>query len=62
MGIGVRSFIGERVLITGQTGFKGAWLSSWLLADGVEVAGLALAPEEGRPSLYDDLDLANRMA
>jgi nucleoside-diphosphate-sugar epimerase len=30
------------VLVTGHTGFKGAWLSSWLLADGVETAGLAL--------------------
>jgi CDP-glucose 4,6-dehydratase len=57
----VRSFTGERVLITGHTGFKGAWLSSWLLADGVEVAGLALAPESGQPSLYEDLDLAGRM-
>jgi CDP-glucose 4,6-dehydratase len=58
----VRSFKGERVLVTGHTGFKGAWLSSWLLADGVETAGLALAPEPGRPSLYDDLRLAERMA
>lgn len=58
----MRSFKGERVLVTGHTGFKGAWLSSWLLADGVETAGLSLAPESGRPSLYDDLDLAGRMA
>ncbi len=58
----MRSFAGERVLVTGHTGFKGAWLSSWLLADGVEMAGLALAPEPDRPNLYDHLGLAGRMA
>jgi CDP-glucose 4,6-dehydratase len=58
----VRSFAGERVLVTGHTGFKGAWLSSWLLADGAEVAGLALPPEADQPSLYDDLGLDERMA
>src|SRR5207245_11377209 len=52
---------GRRVLVTGHSGFKAAWLSSWLLADGVEVAGVALAPESHRPRLYDDLDLATRM-
>lgn len=57
----VRSYKGERVLVTGHTGFKGAWLCSWLLADGVELAGLSLAPEPGRPSLYHDLQLAGRM-
>ncbi len=36
---------GRRVLITGHTGFKGSWLSLWLLELGAEVHGLALAPE-----------------
>jgi CDP-glucose 4,6-dehydratase len=58
----VRSFKGERVLVTGHTGFKGAWLSTWLLADGVELAGLSLAPQTDRPSLFADLDLDRRMA
>ena len=58
----MRSFKGERVLITGHTGFKGAWLCSRLLADGVETAGLSLAPETDRPSLFEDLDLDRRMA
>jgi CDP-glucose 4,6-dehydratase len=47
---------GVRVLITGHTGFKGAWLAEWLVAQGATVAGLALPPEG--PSLYEDLDLA----
>lgn len=58
----MKSFAGERVLVTGHTGFKGAWLSSWLLDDGVQLAGVALAPESDRPSLFGDLGLADRMA
>lgn len=36
---------GRRVLVTGHTGFKGAWLSLWLERLGARVAGLALEPE-----------------
>jgi CDP-glucose 4,6-dehydratase len=32
---------GRRVLVTGHTGFKGAWLSLWLAALGAEVTGFA---------------------
>ena len=35
---------GKRVLVTGHTGFKGAWLSLWLHRLGADVAGYALAP------------------
>ncbi|MEK9796861.1 MAG: GDP-mannose 4,6-dehydratase [Alphaproteobacteria bacterium] len=38
---------GRRVLITGHTGFKGAWMSAWLDTLGAEVIGFALAPEDG---------------
>ena len=34
---------GRRVLITGHTGFKGAWLSLWLQSLGADVSGLARA-------------------
>ena len=34
---------GERVLITGHTGFKGGWLSLWLQRLGANVAGYALS-------------------
>ncbi|NTW39967.1 MAG: CDP-glucose 4,6-dehydratase [Cellulomonadaceae bacterium] len=37
-------------LVTGHTGFKGAWLTSLLLAQGHRVSGLALDPTAG--SLY----------
>jgi CDP-glucose 4,6-dehydratase len=35
---------GRRVLITGHTGFKGAWMSLWLEGLGAEVTGYALPP------------------
>lgn len=35
---------GQRVFLTGHTGFKGGWLSLWLQALGAEVCGYALAP------------------
>jgi CDP-glucose 4,6-dehydratase len=34
---------GKRVLVTGHTGFKGAWLALWLHRLGADVTGLALA-------------------
>lgn len=46
---------GRRVLVTGHTGFKGAWLALWLTELGAEVTGLALAPEE--PSLFAQIGL-----
>ncbi|HVF75633.1 MAG TPA: CDP-glucose 4,6-dehydratase [Acidimicrobiales bacterium] len=35
----------RRVLVTGHTGFKGAWLALWLEHLGASVTGLALPPE-----------------
>lgn len=39
---------GRRVLITGDTGFKGSWLALWLEHMGAEVYGFALPPEGER--------------
>jgi CDP-glucose 4,6-dehydratase len=42
---------GRRVLVTGHTGFKGAWLCLWLQSLGAEVTGISRdVPTE--PSLY----------
>jgi CDP-glucose 4,6-dehydratase len=41
----------RRVLVTGHTGFKGAWLRLWLERLGAEVHGLALEPPT-TPSLH----------
>lgn len=37
-------FKGKTVLVTGHTGFKGSWLSLWLLELGAKVIGYALDP------------------
>lgn len=46
-------YAGRRVLVTGHTGFKGFWLTTWLLSLDAEVAGLALDP----PSEPDGFDI-----
>lgn len=51
---------GKRVLVTGHTGFKGAWLAEWLLSLGAEVTGYALAPAT-EPALFTQLGLAGRL-
>ena len=43
---------GKRVLLTGHTGFKGAWAAIWLTRMGAQVTGLALAPDQ-TPSLFE---------
>jgi CDP-glucose 4,6-dehydratase len=54
------SFSGKTVLVTGHTGFKGAWLSEWLLMLGARVIGVSLPPNTS-PSLFAQLHLADRM-
>lgn len=46
-----------RYLITGHTGFKGAWLAAMLKAQGHEVVGISLPALE--KSLYKEADLGN---
>lgn len=36
------AFKGKRVLVTGHTGFKGSWLSMWLLELGADVTGYSI--------------------
>jgi len=46
----------KKVLVTGHTGFKGSWLSQWLLLLNAEVFGYALETPT-MPSLFDQLQL-----
>lgn len=51
----------KTVLVTGHTGFKGAWLTQWLLMMGARVYGYALAPPTD-PALFDQLGLAEHIS
>ncbi len=46
----------KTILITGATGFKGAWLSLWLHSLGANVIWYSLAPET-KPNLFSLLEL-----
>jgi CDP-glucose 4,6-dehydratase len=43
---------GKRILVTGHTGFKGAWLSLWLNKLGAKVWGVSLPPPT-QPNLHE---------
>ena len=49
-------FGGKKVFITGNTGFKGSWLSKWLIELGAIVAGYS-DEKLTEPSLYEELQL-----
>lgn len=55
-----QAYSGKTVLVTGHTGFKGAWLCEWLLMLGARVVGIAL-PRNTEPALFDQLGLAERL-
>lgn len=48
-------FVNKKVLLTGHTGFKGAWLLQILARCGAQVTGLALAPQK-KSDLYNQID------
>ncbi len=52
----IKSFKGKKVLVTGHTGFKGTWLSLWLVELGAQVVGYALEPDSS-PSFFKSIDL-----
>lgn len=56
-----RVYAGKTVLITGHTGFKGSWLTAWLLKLGARVVGLSNGiPTD--PAMFEVLGLSNRIA
>lgn len=51
---------GKKVFITGNTGFKGSWLSVWLLNLGAQVYGYSIdIPTE--PSMFKELNLESKI-
>jgi CDP-glucose 4,6-dehydratase len=56
-----KTFNAKTVLITGHTGFKGAWLTAWLKQLGAKVVGISLdLPTE--PSHFEVAHMADGMA
>jgi CDP-glucose 4,6-dehydratase len=51
---------GQRVLVTGHTGFTGGWLALWLRAIGCEVTGLALPPD-AEPNLFSSAHIGDQL-
>lgn len=51
---------GKKVLVTGHTGFKGAWLSAWLSELGAEATGYALDLPT-IPNLFEVAGLSGKM-
>ncbi len=60
MGIG-NTYFGKKVLVTGHTGFKGSWLTAWLLKLGAHVVGLSKdVPTD--PAMFEVLGLRDRIS
>jgi CDP-glucose 4,6-dehydratase len=54
-------FRGKRVLVTGHTGFKGSWLTAWLLKLGARVIGVSNSIPTN-PSMFEELKLHEQIA
>jgi len=53
-------FNGKKVLVTGNTGFKGSWMCAWLTSLGAEVVGVSnRIPTE--PSMFEALGLDKKI-
>lgn len=56
-----QTYAGKTVFLTGHTGFKGSWLTTWLLRMGAKVHGYALNPQP-HELLYNQLSLSGKLA
>lgn len=53
-------YAGKKVLITGHTGFKGTWLTTWLLNLGADVCGISIDIPT-TPSMFNELNLSKKI-
>jgi CDP-glucose 4,6-dehydratase len=62
--VGIKMFANvykdKKVLVTGHTGFKGTWLSTWLLELGAEVCGIS-KDIPSQPSMFEELGLESKI-
>lgn len=54
------TYKGKTVLVTGHTGFKGSWLSTWLLKLGAKVIGIS-DQIPTTPSMFEELGLEDKL-
>jgi CDP-glucose 4,6-dehydratase len=50
----------KKVLVTGHTGFKGSWLTTWLIDLGAEIIGFSLEPPT-HPNLFEVMGLGDKI-
>ena len=55
-----KQYKNKKVLVTGHTGFKGSWLTSWLVLLGAEVIGLSIDIPTN-PSHFNAINLQNKI-
>ena len=55
-----KTFYKKKILITGNTGFKGCWLTLWFLRLGAKVVGISNGVPS-KPSLFEILKLKNKI-
>ena len=55
------AYAGKKVLVTGNTGFKGSWLSLWLLELGAKVYGLS-NDVPGNPCMFSELGIEKKIS
>ena len=54
------AYFGKKILVTGHTGFKGSWLTCWLLKLGAKVAGVS-DEIPTNPAMFGELGLENKI-
>ncbi len=55
------AYDGQTVLVTGHTGFKGSWLTAWLLELGASVVGYSLDQPPTTPSNFSVMGLSDQI-
>lgn len=56
----LKTFLGRTIFITGHTGFKGSWLTKWLLQLGAKVVGYSLPPPTN-PSAFELMHIEDKI-
>lgn len=51
----------KKVLVTGHTGFKGSWLTTWLLKLGANIVGIS-KDLPSYPAMFEELDLESKIS